>query len=53
MLIANNYNRPSYELSSNLNLEIKNKKIEKVSILTPVLISKLISPKQSTNVAIN
>lgn len=30
MLIANNYNRPSYELSSNLSLEINNTKIDKV-----------------------
>ena len=30
MVIANNHNRPSYELSSNLNLEINNQKIEKV-----------------------
>ncbi|CAF0801792.1 unnamed protein product [Brachionus calyciflorus] len=29
MLIANNHNRPSYELSSNLSLEINNQKIEK------------------------
>ncbi|RNA36304.1 hypothetical protein BpHYR1_042361 [Brachionus plicatilis] len=33
MLIANNYKRISYELSSNLSLEINNQKIEKLETL--------------------